>query len=61
MIFAEHRDAHESSLLASQLREARDIIVQLQRELERARGVIEQQRTVVATAERTRLQSRRGE
>ncbi|MEO8875210.1 MAG: hypothetical protein ABI461_06475 [Polyangiaceae bacterium] len=51
----------ETTLLATELREARDIIVQLQRELERARGVIEEQRAVVARAERTRVQSRRGE
>jgi hypothetical protein len=61
MIFAERRDDRESSLLVSQLREARDIIVQLQHELERARGVIEEQRAFVATAERTRLQSRSGQ
>jgi hypothetical protein len=61
MIFAEHRDDRESSLLVSQLREARNIIVQLQRELERARSVIEEQRAVVAIAESTRLQLRSGQ
>ncbi|MGH7285428.1 MAG: hypothetical protein ACRELY_28225 [Polyangiaceae bacterium] len=33
-----------------ELREARDVIVQLQRELERARGVIAEQRAIVHAA-----------
>jgi hypothetical protein len=46
--------AHDA--LVGELRDARDIVVQLQREPERARGVIaEQQRVVRAT-----LQARRG-
>ncbi|MEO8878480.1 MAG: hypothetical protein ABI461_23020 [Polyangiaceae bacterium] len=38
--------------VVDQLREARDLIVQLQRELERAREVIDQQRAVVWRAAR---------
>lgn len=37
----------EVARLSGDLSEARDMIVQLQRELERARGVIEQQRIVM--------------
>jgi hypothetical protein len=44
----------ERDALLGEIRDARDLIVQLQRELERARGVIEQQRDVVRRA--TRLQ-----
>ena len=40
----------ERQVLSRQLREAHDLIAQLQRELERARGVIEQQRDLVARA-----------
>ena len=36
----------------TELREARDLIVQLQRELERARGVIAQQRAEIVSAHR---------
>jgi hypothetical protein len=42
----------ERQVLARQLREARDLIAQLQRELERARAVIEQQRDIVSRATR---------
>ncbi|HEX7666048.1 MAG TPA: hypothetical protein VF407_16085 [Polyangiaceae bacterium] len=38
--------------LAQQLRDARDMIVQLQRELERARGVIAEQRREIRSANR---------
>jgi len=44
---------------STELRDAHDLIVQLQRELERARGVIEEQREVVQRATRM-LQQRRG-
>jgi hypothetical protein len=40
----------EQTRLASDLRDARDLIVQLQRELERAHEVIEQQRSSVRRA-----------
>ena len=43
----------------SDLRDAHDLIVQLQRELERARAVIEQQRDVVQRATRLLQQGRR--
>lgn len=42
----------ERQLLSRQLREAHDLIAQLQRELERARAVIDQQRDVVSRATR---------
>jgi hypothetical protein len=45
--------------LARELRDARDLIVQLQRELERARAVIEQQREVVRRATRLQQHGRR--
>ena len=46
----------------AELRDARDLIVQLQRELERAREVIaDQQRTIVRGVVRARTQSRRSE
>jgi len=46
----------------AELRDARDLIVQLQRELERAREVIaDQQRTIVRAVVRARTQSRRSE
>jgi hypothetical protein len=50
---------HDRDALASELRDARDLIVQLQRELERARGVIEQQRDVVRRATRLQQNGRR--
>ena len=40
----------DQTRLVRDLRDARDIIVQLQRELERARGVIAEQRAVVRAA-----------
>lgn len=46
--------------LVGKLREARDIIVQLQRELERAREVIDQQRAVVFRAARLQQSKREG-
>ncbi|MGH7285643.1 MAG: hypothetical protein ACRELY_29340 [Polyangiaceae bacterium] len=49
----------DTLLLLRQLREARDLIVQLQRELERARGVIEQQRGIVQRAIRPHRYGRR--
>lgn len=42
--------AAERTALIEQLRDARDIIVQLQRELERARATVEQQREAVRRA-----------
>jgi hypothetical protein len=49
----------ERDVLVGELREARDLIVQLQRELERARRVIEQQREVVRRATRLQQHGRR--
>lgn len=40
----------DSQSLKSELREARSLIVQLQRELERARGVIGEQQSIVRLA-----------
>ena len=49
----------ERTALIEQLRDARDIIVQLQRELERARATVEQQREAVRRAFlRTRREAR---
>lgn len=51
--------AAERTALIEQLRDARDIIVQLQRELERARATVEQQREAVRRAFlRTRREAR---
>ena len=47
----------ERQALSRQLREARDLIAQLQRELERARAVIEQQRDIVSRATRQNQQT----
>jgi hypothetical protein len=51
--------APDRDALVGELRDARDLIVQLQRELERARGVIEQQRDVVRRATRSQQHGRR--
>ena len=47
----------ERQVLSRQLREARDLIAQLQRELERARSVIDQQRDIVSRATRPHQQT----
>jgi hypothetical protein len=53
---------NDRDALVGELRDARDLIVQLQRELERAREVIaDQQRTIVRAVVRARTQSRRSE
>ena len=42
----------DQTRLVHDLRDARDLVVQLQRELERARGVIAEQQAVVRAAQR---------
>jgi hypothetical protein len=57
--YVEDASARDREALATELRDARDLIVQLQRELERAREVIEQQRDVVRSATRLQQHGRR--